>query len=584
MKNMLALRNRSLLVIVLTLLVSAVIAGWIRNRLSQPATSDRDELPSKSSISKKNSPTIATAESGIRFELMPGSETGIRFEYYGNPSDEHYMTEQNGGGVAMFDADADGRLDLFFANGSHFKKPAEAAGASHRLYHQVGDWEFADITDLAGLQTYGFGQGCAAGDYDNDGFCDLFLTNYGGNRLWRNNGDGTFTEVTRESGVADESWGSSAAFADLDGDGNLDLYVVKYVDWTPDKKSDRRIPSPMEFQGLPDQLFKNLGDGRFDSIGAEAGMAIPGDGKGLAVAISDLNGDDLPDIYVANDTTRNFLFRNLGAMKFEEIGVVSGCAVSQDGSIGSSMGVAVGDYNRDGRFDLFVTNFSGEVVDAFTGLGQDGFIANNAQLGIDSVSRPLLNFGIVLADFDLDQWPDLFFANGHLWEDDAPGSQYRMPPSLLRNSKGKRFSDVSSVAGSYFQERWLGRAVAVGDLDSDGDPDLVVSHLLTPPALLRNDSKQSGHVLRLKVIGTHSARQPLGMRLQVIVGGESITTHIPAGESFQASHDDRLLVPVGDATRVDEVRVHWLGGKMETWTELPTDELHSLIEGRGEAR
>lgn len=524
------------------------------------------------------------SESAIRFEFIPSAATGITFEYYGNPNDEHYMTEQNGGGVTLFDPDGDGRLDVFLVNGSHFKNPAEGVGASHRLFRQAADWQFEDITAPAGLMAFGFGQGCAAADYDNDGFCDLFVANYGGNRLWHNNGDGTFADVTQESGVGDEAWGTSAAFADLDGDGNPELYVVNYVDWTPDRVTGRRIPSPMEFRGQPDSLYRNTGDGRFESIGAEAGVAIPGEGKGLALAITDLDGDHLPDIYVANDTTRNFLFRNLGGLRFEEVGVLSGCAVSQDGSIGSSMGVAVGDYNRDGWFDLFVTNFAGEIVDAFTGLGPAGFVANNAELGIDSVSRPLLNFGIVLADFDADLWPDLFFTNGHLWEDNTPGGQYRMRPSLLRNSNGKRFSDVSAVAGDYFQERWLGRAVAVGDLDNDGDADLVISHLLAPPALLRNDSRRAGHMLCLKVIGTREARQPLGVRIDIVVGNQSIAAHIPSGESFQACHDDRLLIPVGDTTTVDEVRVHWLGGETETWTKLTTDELSYLIEGTGQAR
>lgn len=569
---------------VLTVLIG--VAGtfaWVRlqqlKHPGQPADLPASSAPSPP-ISSQN--RVAEATTPLWFALVPPEESGIDFQYYGNPSDEHYMTEQNGGGVALFDADGDGRLDVFLTNGSHFKHPAKETSASHRLFRQRSDWQFDDITEPAGLRAFGFGQGCAAADYDNDGFCDVFVANFEGNRLWHNNGDGTFTEVTQESSVHDESWGTSAAFADLDGDGNLDLYVAKYVDWTPDKRTDKRIPSPMDFQGLPDQLFRNSGDGHFESVGAAAGVAISGEGKGLAVAITDLDGDDRPDIYVANDTTRNFLFRNLGQLRFEEIGVPSGCAVSQDGSIGSSMGIAVGDYNRDGWFDLFVTNFAGEVVDAFTGTGPDGFIANNAELGLDGVSRPLLNFGIVLADFDSDQWPDLFFANGHLWDDTAPGHQYRMPPSLFRNAAGKRFKEVASVAGDYFRERWLGRSVAIGDLDNDGDPDLVVGHLVDPAALLRNDSRRAGHVLRLKVIGTQSARQPLGARIEVIAGSQTVATHIPSGESFQATHDDRLLVPVGDATLIDEVRVHWQAGKTEIWKTLPVDKLCYFIEGTGE--
>ncbi len=542
----------------------------------QPPATDR-------SSATPSSRTKAEAESPIQFALMSRFKTGIDFEYYGSPSDEHYMTEQNGGGVGLFDADGDGRLDVFLTNGSHFNKPAKAVGASQRLFRQTADWQFEDITVSAGLQAFGFGQGCAAADYDNDGFCDLFVASYGANQLWHNNGDGTFQDVTQEAGVADDRWGTSAAFADLDGDGNPELYVVNYVDWTPDRITSRRIPSPMDFQGLPDRLFRNAGDGRFESVGAEACIAIVGEGKGLAVSIADLDGDRRPDIYVANDTTRNFLFRNLGGLKFEETGVLSGCAVSQDGSIGSSMGVAVGDYNRDGWFDLFVTNFAGEVVDAFAGNGPNGFIANNSELGLDPISRPLLNFGIVLADFDSDLWPDLFFANGHLWDDTAAGHEYRMRPSLLRNAGGKRFRDVSAVAGDYFRERWLGRAVAVGDLDNDGDADFVVTHIEAPPALLRNDSRRAGPVLRLKMIGTRSARQPLGMQVDVVVGNQTIATHLRSGDSFQASHDDRLLIPIGNGTIVDEVRVHWQGGETETWANLPADELLYLIEGTGEA-
>lgn len=521
----------------------------------------------------------------IRFVVIPRADSGVDFEYYGSPSDQHSMTEQNGGGVALFDADGDGRLDLFLANGSHFQHPASSAGASHRLFRQSQDWQFDDVTEACGLQAFGFGQGCAVGDYDNDGFCDLFVAAYGTNRLWHNAGDGTFNEVTQVSGVGDDRWSTSAAFADLDGDGNPELYVVNYVDWAPGRTTGKpQIPSPMDFAGLPDCLYRNSGDGTFQEIGADAGIAIAGEGKGLAVAIGDLDGDHQPDIYVANDTTRNFLFRNLGGLRFEENGVVSGCAVSQDGGIGSSMGVAMCDYNRDGRLDLFVTNFAQELLDVFANLGPAGFIARNTELGVDQPAKPKLNFGIVTADFDSDGWPDLFFANGHLWDETAAGGEFRMRPNLLRNVGGTRFDDVSLAAGDYFQQRWLGRAVAFGDLDSDGDADLVVSHLLDRPALLRNESERSGQVLRLKLIGTRASRQALGTRIEVIASGRTLVAHVPSGESFQASHDDRVLIPVGDVAAVDEVRVYWSAEDVEVWKDLSAGKLVRLVQGTTFAR
>lgn len=567
--------------VLLTLFVSIAIIGvFFREHVRPADQSVISNLPATFSI---HANIDESAASPIHFTTVPARESGLSFEYYGNPSDEHYMTEQNGGGVALFDADGDGRLDIFLANGSHFRRPAESVGASHRLFRQIDDWQFQDITVSAGLQSYGFGQGCAAGDYDNDGFCDLFVAHYGGSRLWHNNGDGTFADATHDSGLGNDQWASSAAFADLDDDGYPELYVASYVNWTPESVSSKRIPSPMDFAGLPDLLYKNSADGRFQQVGTEAGISIAGEGKGLAVAICDLDGDHLPDIYVANDTTRNFLFRNLGGLRFEECGILRGVAVSQNGSIGSSMGITIADYNRDGWQDLFVTNFAEEPLDAFTAIGDSAYVANNAELGIDRSSKRMLKFGIVLPDFDLDGWPDLFFANGHLWDDTHAGGEYRMHPSLMRNSGGTRFLDVLRSAGDYFQKKWLGRAVAWGDLDDDGDADLIVSHLLDPPALLRNDSKRAGNVLRLKLIGVRAARQALGTRVEAVVDGRTFVEHVPSGESFQASHDDRVLISLGDATIINELRVYWSSQQVETWNNLAASGLVRLVQGKSTA-
>lgn len=514
----------------------------------------------------------------IHLVSVPATTSGIDFIYQGGPGNHHFMTDQNGGGAAVLDFDSDGTLDLLFSNGASDPASHDSRVAICSLYRSVDSWKYGDCTQHSELTAFGFGQGCAAGDYDNDGFTDIFVAGYGVNYLWHNNGDGTFTTAAPLTGC--QRWSTSAAFADLDGDGDLDLYVTGYVDWTPEKRSLKRIPSPMDFDGLPDSLYKNEGDGRFSEAGQSAGVSLAVDGKGLAVAVCDLNSDGLLDIFVANDTTRNFLFVNRGNLVFDEHGVSLGVAVSQDGSVGSSMGIAVSDLDRDGIPDLFVTNFAQEVVDVFVGTRPYGFLAINAELGIDPVSRPLLNFGIVSQDFDLDGWPDLFFTNGHLWDEPVSTWQYRMHPSIMTNIKGQRFSDVRAAAGAYFQRKWLGRAVAYGDLDNDSDTDLIVSHLVDPPALLRNETKTASRGMRLRFIGTKSSRQPLGCRVEIVPQGEpGQITVIPSGSSFQASHDPTIVAQAWQPGKPANITLTWPSGVSESWIVNEHCKTLYLIEG-----
>ena len=577
--------------------LAVAIGTWLLNpEPEQPAAHDSainqpfDGILSAPSADRQPAVAVPEVSSAIRFQDV-ASAAGVEFVYYGSPSPDQYMTEQNGGGIAVFDYDADGIVDLFFSNGSHFEDKAESQGATDVLYRASAPLKYEAVTSLAALERFGFGQGCAAADYDNDGFSDLFVCCFGKNHLWRNNGDGTFSDVTDAAGAGDEHWATSAAFADLDADGLLDLYVVNYVDWTPDaepcfldKSQERRkVCSPLDFHGQSDLLLKNNGDGTFvptDSF-QDSHSAIAG--KGLAIAMADLNADSMLDIFVANDTMQNFLFVNKGSLTFEESAVSEGIAFSQDGSLGSSMGIAVGDYDRNSFPDLFVTNFAHEVIDAITNLGPNGFIANNAELGLDASSTAVLNFGIVMADFDLDQWPDLFFTNGHLWDSGPGGDEYRMRPNVLQNHEGRFFSDVSDSAGSYFNERWLGRAVAAGDLDNDGDTDLVVGQLLDPAALLENTSQRQGHSVLATFIGTKSCRQPLGCQVDAqLDNGITVTTHIPSGGSFQASHDVRIVIPVGASREITRLSIHWPGGPIESWSHLSCEAGLTLIEGTGQ--
>lgn len=552
---------------------------------SSPEDADRKTL----SRELPGTRSIESPSKGIRFENV-AQESGIDFSYYGSPSADHYMTEQNGGGIAVLDYDADGIVDLFFSNGSHFTRPAHLHEASSTLYRAELPLEYEDTTSQAMLWSSGFGQGCAAGDYDNDGFTDLSVCVYGKNQLWRNNGDGTFTDVTDVSGAGDERWATSAAFADLNGDGLLDLYVVNYVDWTPDaapcfldeKKEQRKVCSPLDFSGQPDLILQNSGAGHFVPIEEFRTDGKTVAGKGLAVAIVDLNADDMLDVFVANDTMQNFLFVNQRDFRFQETAVSEGVAFSQDGTLGSSMGIAVGDYDRNSYPDLFVTNFAHEVIDAIANFGPGGFIASNAELRLDASSTAVLNFGIVMADFDLDQWPDLFFANGHLWDSGPGGDEYRMRPNVLKNHEGRFFRDVSRSAGDYFRERWLGRSVAAGDLDNDGDTDLVVAQLSDPAAVLENRSERRGRSIRTTFIGTRTCRQPLGCRVDVqLDDGVNLATHIPSGESFQAAHDSRVVLSVGNAAQIERISIHWPGGTLESWSALPCDGNLVLIEGTG---
>jgi enediyne biosynthesis protein E4 len=529
--------------------------------------------------------------SPIRFEWL--KECGVDFTYYGNPSPEHYMTEQNGGGVAILDFDGDGRQDLFLTNGDHFDRPATAVGAVHELYRNretaEGSLLFVPAGQAAGVSLSGFGMGAVAGDFDNDGFPDLFICHYGAVQLLHNNGDGTFADLTQDAGISGEEWATSAVFADLDSDGDLDLYVANYVEYASTDppcflETAARIPiscGPIGRAAEADRLWENAGDGTFRDSSTAAGIRAVPPGKGLAVEAVDLDGDNRLDLYVANDTTDNFLFMNRGQMRFDEVGLLRGAAVGPKGTPESSMGIACADFDHNGRFDLFVTNFENAVNDLYLNLSDAGFLHASAGYGLDLPSRPMLAFGTIAADFDLDDWDDLFVANGHIWDLSAGQDkhQYEMTPQLFRNRAGRRFEDVSTSAGPYFAERWLGRSAAVADFDDDGLADLIVSHQRRSAAVLRNASSAAGHSLTIRAVGRTAAREPRGVRICSVIDGETRQFHVRAGGSYQAGSDSRVIIPTGTTAASVVAIVTWSPDDVETWEHLPSTGQIVLIEG-----
>jgi hypothetical protein len=537
--------------------------------------------------------SVTAKQHGFQFEV--DSNCGVDFLYYGNPSDERYMTEQNGGGVAIMDFDQDDLGDLFLANGSHFDRPADEVSQTHRAFRNrtfdSRSLRFTDASHNANLDSTGFGMGCAAADFNNDGFTDLLLCEYRRIRLWQNQGDGTFLDVSATSELSTESWAAGAAWADLDQDGDLEVYVTNYVTYdrtTPPCYTQHVTPvqiscGPVGLPGEPDQLWENRGDGTFADVCQTSGIRSVEAGKGLAVEIADLDGDDQLDIYVANDTTPNLLFKNTSGLQFTEVGLTFGVALGADGRASSSMGIACADFDRNALFDLFVTNFENSINDYYSAFSPGVYFHSSAITGLDTTSRPMLAFGTVAADFDLDQNPDLMVANGHIWDLRSLGfgHEYEMTPQLFWNRDGQRFTDVSADSGPFFREKWLGRAVATGDLDNDGDSDLIMTNLLKKTSVVVNKSERRGASVRLRTIGRNAARQPLGVRVICRLADKTYHHHIPSGGSFAATHDPRILLSVGSATKIDELSVCWGDGMRETWTDLSVQPDIVLIEGTG---
>jgi enediyne biosynthesis protein E4 len=523
------------------------------------------------------------------------AKSGITFQHTADPS-KKYIVESMSGGVILLDYDRDGWLDIYFTNAPTVAMAVKGQTSKGALYHNNHDGTFTDVTAKAGLTTKCFAMGGAVGDYNNDGWPDLYITCLGGNILYKNNGDGTFTDVTAKAGVADGRWSAGAAFGDYDGDGFVDLMVSNYVDFhlndlpgfgTAPNCKYRGIDvqcGPRGLKGAGDALFHNNGDGTFTDVSKSAGVSDPNGYYGMSVIWADFNNTGRPDIYVANDSTPSFLYKNLGNGKFQEIGLESGTAVSQDGSEQASMGIAIGDYNHTGRPSIYTTNFSDEYDDLYRNDGNWSFTDVSYPSGVALPSLPWVKWGTAFFDADNDGWLDLIAVSGHVYPqvDTLPaGASYREPKILQMNQHDGTFCDASTQAGPALMEKRVSRGLAVGDLFNDGNVDVVVGDIDGAPMILRNHGISGNHWVSFELAGTKSNRLALNARVKIVAGGTTQTEEIHSGGSYLSQNDLRVHFGLGTAQKIDSVEIRWPSGEIENLPGMPADQFYAVLEGQG---
>ncbi len=516
------------------------------------------------------------------------SQTGITFRHNDGSHGKYYIVESMSAGVALFDYDSDGDIDVYFLNGAPMGESQSGALPRNALYRNDGRWKFTDVTQQAGVGDTGHGLGVCAGDYDNDGDPDLYLNNFGANVLYRNNADGTFTDVTQIAGVQNgERVGAGVTFLDIDADGDLDLYVGNYLQFSfalhvPRTKMGFPIyGSPIDYDADSDTLYRNNGDGTFTDVSGPSGIAAHvGTTMGLVSADYDADGDT--DILIANDGLPNFLFQNDGTGKFTEVGLLSGFAYDATGRMHASMAVECGDFNNDGGLDFHVTSFQHEQATLYANLGSGLLEDVTNRVGAGSGTRSPVTWGNGFADFDRDGDRDLFVACGHMYDQIAKFDQttaYEVPNLLLENLGTGRFRNVSDSCGDGLDARRSSRGIGLDDLDNDGDVDVVILNSRREPMLLKNESR-SGHWIQLQLQGVLTNRDGVGARVEVIAGDLELVDEVHSGRGYQSHHGTRLYFGLGSRTRVDRVRVKWLGGAIDEWKNLPVDRRFRLVEKR----
>ena len=547
---------------------------------------------------------ITDPSAPVVFEDVTDKTSLASFRNRSGEAAKDYIFETPTGGVAIFDYDSDGRPDVYLVNGSTLaamrgKEKAPRAA----LYRNLGNWKFEDVTEKAGVANERWGMSVAVGDYNNDGRPDMFVGNFGVSRLYRNNGDGTFTDVAEKVGVARKGWSTGASWGDYDGDGRLDLFVPGYVQIDlanlPPSPSEagksggagcqfRGAPVMCGPRGLPgegDTLYHQKPDGTFEDVSVKAGVSDKEKFYGFSSAFVHVNDDKLLDLIVINDSTPNQLYINKGNGTFEEIGYPSGVALNENGREQAGMGLAVGDYDNDGRVDFHVTNFSDDSNTLYHNDGDDNFTDVTFQVGLGEVSIPFLGWGTSFVDFDNDGWLDLFVVNGHVYpaaDEHQWGTSYAQQALLFRNLKGK-FERVGAAPGSALASAWPGRGLAVGDLDGDGRLDLVINNLDTKPVVLRNVAATNGHWLGLRLIGDVTKKSPrdaIGSVAYVTTGAVRQRQDVLSGAVFCSQNDMTLHFGLGAATKIDKLEIKWPDGSVESFDVPAVDKVITITQGK----
>lgn len=524
-------------------------------------------------------------------DIAPAS--GIHFNYLSSHTPKHYLPETMGPGVALFDYDNDGRLDIFLVNGAPLQDPTpkgsipQKTGPNYwnRLYHQKPDGTFEDVTEKAGLQGVGYGMGVAVGDYDNDGYEDLYVTAYGGNKLYHNNGNGTFTDVTEKAGVGGSGWSTSAAWVDLDNDGLLDLVVLRYLQWDFDdiwcgehKEGYRAYCHPDLFQPISPLVYHNDGNGHFTEVSQKIGLSKPG--KGLGIALADYDRDGHIDLFVANDSMVEFLYHNKGDGTFEEVGLLSEVAVDGDGRTYAGMGVDFADYNNDGFPDLIVTDLANQRYALYLNGRDSTFSYASFISGVARATMTHSGWGVRFLDYDNDGWKDLLIAQGHdldTVELSYPNLHYREPMLLLRNT-GKEFVDVSAASGAVFSQPWLSRGMAIGDIDNDGRIDAIVTTNDGPVHILHNETPTQNHWLLLKLIGHKSNRDAIGAEVKLVTANAQQFATVSTAGSYLSSSDKRVHFGLGSEAAAQSIEIRWPSGITQTLKNVHADQILTVDE------